>query len=66
LDFHVRQIRCAGPTGKNPNSESPKLEVEFEKGSHPIVFPSSKEIRDFAEFIERVRRRICVITPIRG
>ena len=29
-----------GPTGKNPNSESPKLEVEFEKGSHPIVFPS--------------------------
>ena len=45
-----------GPTGKNPNSESPKLEVEFEKGSHPIVFPSSQEIRDFAEFMAKLDR----------
>ena len=43
-----------GPTGKNPNSESPNLEVEFEKGSHPIVFPSTQEIRDFAEFMAKL------------
>ena len=45
-----------GPTGKNPNSESPKLEVEFEKGSHPIVFPDSQDIKEFAEFMARLDR----------
>lgn len=46
-----------GPTGKNPNSESPKLEVEFEKkGSHPIVFPDAQDIREYAEFMARLDR----------
>jgi len=45
-----------GSTGTNPNSESPKLSVEFEKGAHPIVFPDSKDIREYAEFLTRLEK----------
>jgi len=43
-----------GVTGSNPNHDSPCLELEFEKGSHPITFPDSTQIREYAEFIARL------------
>ena len=64
-----------GCTGTNPNSESPKLSVEFEKGlnfflyqkstliisafvgAHPIIFPDSTQIREYAEFMTRLETK---------
>ena len=47
-----------GSTGTNPNSESPNLSVEFEKGSNPIEFPDSKQIREYAEFLARLANKV--------
>ena len=47
-----------GSTGTNPNSESPNLSVEFEKGANPIEFPDSKQIREYAEFLARLASKV--------
>ena len=43
-----------GSTGTNPNSESPNLSVEFETGTHPIVFPDDGQIQEYAVFLSRL------------
>jgi len=42
-----------GNQGSNPNTDSPRLELEFEKGSNPIEFPDYKDIQGYASFISR-------------
>jgi len=40
-----------GNQGSNPNTDSPRLEIEFEKGANPIAFPDYESIRSYANFI---------------
>jgi len=42
-----------GMQGSNPNLDSPRLELVFEKGSNPIEFPSREDIMKYASYIKK-------------
>ncbi|XP_065568407.1 phosphatidylinositol 4,5-bisphosphate 3-kinase catalytic subunit alpha isoform-like [Artemia franciscana] len=42
-----------GITGSNPNTET-SLEIEFDKFSHPVVYPDMATIEKFAEYTDKM------------
>jgi len=45
-----------GNLGSNPNPDSPRLELDFDKVNHPIVFPNYADIKDYANFMHGLER----------
>jgi len=41
--------------GSNNSSDAPCLELEFEKFSHPVVFPSQEIIEEYATSLDSSR-----------
>ncbi|GAB6018709.1 Phosphatidylinositol 4,5-bisphosphate 3-kinase catalytic subunit alpha isoform [Chamberlinius hualienensis] len=53
---HDDLLNPLGLTGSNPNKDSPCLEIEFDRFSCPVTFPSQEQIEDFAKFITLSQR----------
>ena len=55
--------------GSNPNTET-SLETEFDKFSHPVVYPDMATIEKFAEYTDKmaenpkIRRRVSLVIPL--
>lgn len=43
-----------GTAGSNPNKDSPCLEIEFDRFSHPVTFPPFEQIQEYAQFITKL------------
>lgn len=43
-------------TGSNPNKDSPCLELQFDRFGSTVVYPSSKEVEDYAEFVSKLEK----------
>lgn len=45
-----------GTTGSNPNKDSPCLEIEFDRFSNTVIFPSIEEIEEYASYIKKMSK----------
>ena len=43
-------------TGSNPNTESPCLDIEFEKQNVPLCYPPDDQINQFMKYINNQNR----------
>lgn len=43
-------------TGSNPNKDSPCLELQFDRFGSTVVYPSFKEVEDYAEFASKLEK----------
>lgn len=43
-------------TGSNPNKDSPCLELQFDRFGSTVVYPSIKEVEEYAEFASKLER----------
>ena len=49
-----------GMIGSNPNNDSSCLQIEFERFSHPVVFPMDSQIEEYASSILEHERKKCL------
>ncbi|XP_013776261.1 phosphatidylinositol 4,5-bisphosphate 3-kinase catalytic subunit alpha isoform-like [Limulus polyphemus] len=45
-----------GSSGSNPNKDSPCLEIEFDRFSNTVVFPSMDQVEEYAKFVSKLDR----------
>lgn len=53
---HDELLNPLGITGSNPNRDSPCLEIEFDRFSCPVVFPSDDQIEEYGRFVHVAQR----------
>lgn len=49
-----------GGTGSNPNNDSPCLDIEFDRFSHPVEFPDYHNIEEYSKFVSKFENEAAV------